>query len=45
MQLTEIHRMNLPPPYGGNVQVYRLDLSDAMTGLDRAPGHTEPHCP
>ena len=45
MELTEIHRMDLPPPFGGNVQVFRLELSDAMSALDRDPGDAEPQCP
>jgi hypothetical protein len=45
MGLTEVHRTDLPPPYGGNVQVFRLELSDAMSALDRTLGKAEPHCP
>jgi hypothetical protein len=45
MELTEVHRTNLPPPYGGNVQVFRLELSDAISALDRTLGNAEPHCP
>jgi len=45
MELTEIHRTDLPPPFGGNVQVFRLELSDAMRALDRTTGHAEPQCP
>ena len=45
MRLTEIHRVDLPAPYGGNVQVFRLELSDAMRALVRTPGNAEPHCP
>jgi hypothetical protein len=45
MELTEVHRTNLPPPFGGNLQVYRLDLSDAMTYIERTTGDAEPRCP
>ena len=45
MELTEIRKMNLPPPFGGSVQVFRLELSGAMSALDRTPGSAEPQCP
>jgi hypothetical protein len=45
IELNEIHRVKLPPPYGGEVRVFRLDLSEAMSALDRAPDHTLPPCP
>ena len=45
MELTEVRRMDLPPPFGGNVQVYRLELSEAMRALERTPASAEPYCP
>jgi hypothetical protein len=45
IRLTQIHRVTLPPPYGGRVRVFRLELSDAMRALDRTPDNTLPPCP
>jgi hypothetical protein len=45
MELTEVYRTNLPPPYGGNVQVFRLELSDSVRALERTVGSAEPRCP
>ena len=42
MELIEVRRMDLPPPFGGSVQVFRLELSDAMSALERTPGNAEP---
>jgi hypothetical protein len=45
IELTEIRRVDLPQPFGGNVQVFRPDLAKAMSARDRTPGSAEPQCP
>jgi hypothetical protein len=45
MELTKAHEMDLPPPFGGHVQVFRLELSDAVRAVERTTGNDEPRCP
>jgi hypothetical protein len=45
IELNEIHRVKLPPPFGGRVRVFRLELSDTMRALDRTPGSAPLPCP
>ena len=45
MELTKAHEMDLPPPFGGHVQVFRLELSDAVRAVERGTGNDEPRCP
>ncbi|HWW94772.1 MAG TPA: hypothetical protein VN375_15500 [Vicinamibacteria bacterium] len=45
IQLTEVRRTPLPPPFGGTVRVYRLGLSEAMDALDRSSTTEQPPCP
>jgi hypothetical protein len=45
VELEQIRRVGLPPPYGGRLRVFRLELSDGIRALDRAPSSTEPRCP
>jgi hypothetical protein len=45
IELAEVRRTPLPPPFGGTVRVYRLGLSAAMEGLDRSSTIEQPPCP
>jgi hypothetical protein len=45
IELREAFRSPVPPPYGGVVRVYRLDLSETLVSLERKPASPLSPCP
>jgi hypothetical protein len=45
MEIERGSKVALPAPYGGNIRVYRLRLSEAISGLDRSVHSQAEPCP